>query len=137
MIFSSSLKWFVYYCYQKTFIGKNGSPFVMIQYFCIVSLNTSLTIYKIRLFVLNTTFNNTWISVITNWSVFISREGLVVIIWLLDLQLPVQSYPVTTKVVSSNATHGDVLSKQHCVIKFVTEIHVLLKVVFNTNNLIL
>ena len=44
------------------------------------------------------------------------------IIWLLDLQLPVQSYPVATKIVSWNATHGDVLSKQHCVIKFVSDL---------------
>ena len=32
------------------------------------------------------------------------------IIWLLDLQLPVQSVPITTKVVSSNPVHGEVYS---------------------------
>jgi hypothetical protein len=38
----------------------------------------------------------------------------------LDLQLPVQSVPMTTKVVSSNSIHGEVYSIQHYVIKFVS-----------------
>ena len=33
---------------------------------------------------------------------------MVVIVWKLDLQLPVQSVPITTKVVSSNPVHGEV-----------------------------
>jgi hypothetical protein len=33
---------------------------------------------------------------------------LVMIIWSLDLQLPVQSMPITTKVVSSNPVHDEV-----------------------------
>jgi hypothetical protein len=33
---------------------------------------------------------------------------MVVIIWWLDLQVPVQSVPITTKVVSSNPTHDEV-----------------------------
>ena len=36
---------------------------------------------------------------------------LVVIVWLVGLQLPVQSVPITTKVVSLNPVHGD--SIQH------------------------
>jgi hypothetical protein len=44
---------------------------------------------------------------------------VVVIVWLLDLQLPVQSVPITTKVVSSNHVHGEVYSIKHYVIKFV------------------
>ena len=36
----------------------------------------------------------------------------------LDLQLPVQSMPITTKVVSSNRVQDEVYSKQHYVIKF-------------------
>jgi len=40
----------------------------------------------------------------------------------LDLQLPVQSVPITTKVVSSNPVHGEVYSIQHYVIKFVIEL---------------
>ena len=37
-----------------------------------------------------------------------------------DLQLPVQSVPITTKLVSSNPVHGEVYSIEHYVIKFVT-----------------
>jgi hypothetical protein len=44
------------------------------------------------------------------------RDGMV-----LDLQLPVQSVPIITKVVSSNPIHGEVYSIQHCVIKFVSD----------------
>ena len=40
---------------------------------------------------------------------------------LLDLQVPVQSVPITTKVVSSNTAHGEVYSIFHYVIKFVTD----------------
>ena len=47
---------------------------------------------------------------------------MVVIVWLLDLQLPVQSVPITTKVVSSNSVHGEVYSIQHYVIKFVSDL---------------
>ena len=36
----------------------------------------------------------------------------------MDLQLPVQSVHITTKVVSSNTVHGEVYSIQHYVIKF-------------------
>jgi hypothetical protein len=32
---------------------------------------------------------------------------VVVFLWYLDLQLPVQSVPVTTKVVSSNPVNGE------------------------------
>ena len=42
----------------------------------------------------------------------------VVIIWLLNLQLPVQSMPITAKVASSNPVHGKVYLMQHYVIKF-------------------
>ena len=41
---------------------------------------------------------------------------VVVIVWLLDLQLPMQSVPITTKVVSSNPAHGEMCSIQHYVI---------------------
>ena len=44
---------------------------------------------------------------------------LVVIVWWLDLKLPMQSMPITTKVVSSNPAHGEVYTIQHYVIKFV------------------
>ena len=44
---------------------------------------------------------------------------VVVIVWLLDLQLPVQLVPIT-KVVSSNPDHGEVCLIQHYVIKYVS-----------------
>ena len=47
---------------------------------------------------------------------------VVVIVWLLDLQLPMQSMPITTKVVNSNPIHGKVYSIQHYVIKFVSNL---------------
>ena len=40
--------------------------------------------------------------------------GLVMFVWQLDIQLPVQSVPITTNVVSSNPIHGGVYSIQHC-----------------------
>jgi len=47
---------------------------------------------------------------------------VVVIIWLFDLQLPMQSVPITTQVVSSNPTHDEVCSIQHYIIKFVSDL---------------
>jgi hypothetical protein len=47
---------------------------------------------------------------------------MVVIVWLLDLQLPVQSVPITTEVVNSNPVHGEVYSIQHYVIKFISDL---------------
>jgi hypothetical protein len=41
------------------------------------------------------------------------------IVWLLDLQLPIQSV-LSTTVVSSNPAHGEVYLIQHYVIKFVS-----------------
>jgi hypothetical protein len=47
---------------------------------------------------------------------------MVVVVWYLDLQLPVQSVPVTTNVVSSNPVHGKVYTIHHYVIKFVSDL---------------
>jgi hypothetical protein len=47
---------------------------------------------------------------------------LVVILWLSDLQLPKQSVPNTTNVVSSNLTRGKLYSIQLYVIKFVSDL---------------
>ena len=47
---------------------------------------------------------------------------VVVIAWLLHLQLPIQSVPITTKVASSNPAHGEMYSIQHYVIKFVNDV---------------
>jgi len=44
------------------------------------------------------------------------------IIWQLDLQLPIQSVPITTKVVSSNPAHGKVYWIQDYVKKFVSDL---------------
>jgi hypothetical protein len=44
------------------------------------------------------------------------------IVWLLDLQLPIQSVLITTNVVSLNSAHGEVSSKQQYVIKFVSDL---------------
>ena len=42
---------------------------------------------------------------------------------MVDLQLPVQSVPITTKVASSNhPAHAEVYSIQHYVIKFVNDL---------------
>ena len=45
------------------------------------------------------------------------EEGadVVMIVWELDLQLPMQSVPITTKVVSSNSAHGEAYTIQHYV----------------------
>jgi hypothetical protein len=40
---------------------------------------------------------------------------------MVDLQLPVQSVPIATKVVSLNTTRGEMYSIQHYVIKFISD----------------
>ena len=50
------------------------------------------------------------------------QGAVVVIVWWLDLKLPVQSVPIITKVVSSNDVHGEMYSIQHYVIKFVSDL---------------
>ena len=40
----------------------------------------------------------------------------------LDLQLPMKSVPITTKVVSSNPVHGEMYLIQHYVITFVSDV---------------
>jgi hypothetical protein len=47
---------------------------------------------------------------------------IVVIVWLLDLQLHMQSVPITINIVSLNPAHGEVYSIQHYVIKFVSDL---------------
>ena len=47
---------------------------------------------------------------------------MVMIVWKLDLQLPVQSVPITTKVVSLNPHHGKVYSMQYYMIRFVSDL---------------
>ena len=45
---------------------------------------------------------------------------MVLIVWYLDLKLPMQSVPITSKVVTSNPAHVEMYSIQHFVIKFVS-----------------
>ena len=40
----------------------------------------------------------------------------------MDLQLPVQSVPITTRIASSNSGQGEVSSIQHYVIKLVSDL---------------
>jgi hypothetical protein len=47
---------------------------------------------------------------------------VVMIVWYLDIQLPMQPVPITTKVVTSNPVHGEVYSIQHYVIMFVSDL---------------
>jgi hypothetical protein len=63
------------------------------------------------------------------WNVmFTSRDFLrgwpvvAVIAWYLNWQLPMQSVPITTKVVSSNPAHGKMYLMQNYVIKFVKDL---------------
>ena len=54
---------------------------------------------------------------------------------MVDLQLPMQSVPITINVVRSNPTHGEVYSIQHYVIKFVSDLRqgVPFSWIFSTN----
>jgi hypothetical protein len=44
------------------------------------------------------------------------------VLFIFNLQLPVQPVPITTNVVSSSPIHGEVYSIQHYVIKFVSDL---------------
>jgi hypothetical protein len=50
------------------------------------------------------------------------RAVVVVTLWELDLQLPMQLVPITANVVSSTPAHGKVYSIQCYVIKFVRDL---------------
>ena len=57
-----------------------------------------------------------------DWSYSIQRDWCVIIVWLLDLQLPVQSLSIAIKIVSLNAADAVVYSIQPYVIKFVSDL---------------
>ena len=65
-----------------------------------------------------------WLSLIETRELHVGLKGrvVVVIIWLLDLQLPVQSVSFTTLVLSLNPVHGKMYSIQYYVIKFVSDL---------------
>ena len=48
---------------------------------------------------------------------FVQGAVVVEMVWLLNLQLPMQSVPITTKIMNSNPVHGEVYS-----IKFVSDL---------------
>jgi len=50
-----------------------------------------------------------------------SGAVVVVIVWKSNLQLPIQSVPITTKFVSSSPAYGEVYSIHHYVIQFVSD----------------
>ena len=52
-------------------------------------------------------------------NMYMSWAILVVIIWWIDLRLPLQSVPIITKVVSENPAHGEVHMMHKYVIMFV------------------
>jgi hypothetical protein len=54
--------------------------------------------------------------------VTVNHGAVVVIVWKLDLQLPMQSIPIATNVVSLNPAHGQAYTIQHYVIKFVSDL---------------
>ena len=56
----------------------------------------------------------------TNYLTYLIERGgvMVIIVRNLDLQLTIQSVPITSKVVSSNPVHGEMYSIQHYMIKF-------------------
>ena len=54
----------------------------------------------------------------------------------MDLQLPVQSVPITTKVVSLNPTHGEVYLMQRYMIKFVNDLRQVTGSLFSPGTLI-
>jgi len=55
-------------------------------------------------------------------ALYVIGAVVAVIVWYLDLQLPMQSVPITTNVVSSNPVRGEMYSIQHYVIKFVSDL---------------
>ena len=63
-------------------------------------------------------------SAIKGFSTSVLGVGVFMSQWQLDLQLPVQLVPITTKVVSLNPAHGEVYSIQLYVIKFVNDLSV-------------
>ena len=55
--------------------------------------------------------------------VFQKKGALIVVsVWYLDIQLPMQSVPITTKFVSLNPAHGEVYSIQLYGIKFASDL---------------
>jgi hypothetical protein len=78
-------------------------------------------------------FSHICICCTNNWFYWISVSHIIyrskifgvvvdVIVWSFGLQLPVQSVPIITNVVSSNPVIGELYSMQHYVIQFVSDL---------------
>ena len=76
-----------------------------------VGLNPNATVFQTK--------TDQWDGVNVNGKSSITLGAVMIIYWL-DLQLPVQSVPIATKVVSSNPVNGVVYLIQHYVITFVS-----------------
>ena len=76
-----------------------------------VGLNPNATVFQTK--------TDQWDGVNVNGKSSITLGAVMIIYWL-DLQLPVQSVPIATKVVSSNLVNGEMYSIQHYVKKFVS-----------------
>ena len=61
-------------------------------------------------------------SVTAGKQILYSHRVTIVIVWQLDLQLPMQLAPITTEIVSLKPVHGEVYSIQHYLVKFVTDL---------------
>ena len=71
---------------------------------------------------LSKSFNNVKINTRVQHQNSITMFKVILLKYNIVLQLPVQSVPITTNVVSSNPVHGEVYSIQHYVIKFVSDL---------------
>ena len=94
---------------EKIIFASLAVRLVEIWYFCIIYLS------KMSIVIC---WTNIFYFVLMKWTSTYSGT----VIWQLDLQLPMQSVPITTKVVSSNHAHGEVYSIQQYSIKYVSDL---------------
>ena len=60
------------------------------------------------------TIGTCWLLIyLMNW-LYILNKGAILIVWYLDLQLPVESVPITTKVVSETSSWWRILNTRLC-----------------------
>jgi hypothetical protein len=113
-----SLTHFITCCieYTSPWTGFELTTLVVIDTNCTGSSDTSSS----QRFTLASSFSNSINSSTSDTSSsqrFLSTHllwGVAVIVWWLDLQLPMQSVHITTEVVSSNPVHDEVYWIQHC-----------------------
>ena len=116
----------LFLCYI-IFVFKNDcifSPLVNLDFahYKLALLYTSNTIFKVQIFK-TIIFVFRVLYICTCPSIKRGKGlSLVVILWQLDLQLPMQTLYVTTKVVSLNPAHGEEYTIQYYVKKFVSDL---------------